>query len=228
MKKKILLVDDDPRLRELVRIALERAHFEVISASDGRMAVVCASRDAPDLIVLDIGLPELDGFDVCRKIRTTSDVPIIFLSARDDELDKILGLELGADDYVSKPFSPRELVARVRAVLKRNLVPSTPNNLIFGPLVLDRAAHFCALGAAEIVLTSTEFILLEALLHNPHHVKNRTHLIHTVWGVGAQVSDRTLDSHLRNLRSKFAIVDWPNAIETVHGVGFRMRALENP
>ena len=116
---KILLVDDDPRLRELVRLALERATYTVITAGDGQIAVTQATRENPDLIVLDIGLPEMDGFEVCRRIRLTSDVPIIFLTARDDEVDKVLGLELGADDYVTKPFSPRELVARVKAILKR-------------------------------------------------------------------------------------------------------------
>lgn len=224
MAAKILLVDDDPRLRQLVGLALERAHFDVIAASDGHMAVMSTARDAPDLIVLDIGLPEMDGFDVCRRIRATSDVPIIFLTARDDEVDKILGLELGADDYVSKPFSPRELVARIRAVLKRANVQPNAALLSFGSLTLDRAAHQCRVAEAEVALTATEFGLLAALVQNPNHVQTRTQLIHAVWGARSQVSDRTLDSHLRNLRGKLADAAWPDAIETVHGVGIRMRA----
>lgn len=220
---KILLVDDDPRLRELVGLALERANFTVITASDGQMAVTHAAREAPDLIVLDIGLPEMDGFEVCRRIRTTSDVPIIFLTARDDEVDKVLGLELGADDYVTKPFSPRELVARVRAILKRTVGSQDITTLICGPLTLDVSAHRCQIGTTQIALTSTEFDLLGILARRPALVQSRTQLIHAIWGARSQVSDRTLDSHLRNVRSKLTNAGWADAIETVHGVGFRMR-----
>lgn len=220
---KILLVDDDPRLRELVGLALERANFAVVTASDGQMAVTYAAREAPDLIVLDIGLPELDGFEVCRRIRTTSDVPIIFLTARDDEVDKVLGLELGADDYVTKPFSPRELVARVRAILKRSVGTNDATTLTCGPMILDASAHRCQIGSLHISLTSTEFNLLSTLARRPELVQSRAQLIHAIWGAGSQVSDRTLDSHLRNVRSKLSRAGWEDAIETVHGVGIRMR-----
>ncbi|MCK0118906.1 response regulator transcription factor [Loktanella sp. F6476L] len=222
---KILLVDDDPRLRELVRLALERATYTVITASDGQIAVTQAAREAPDLIVLDIGLPEMDGFEVCRRIRFTSDVPIIFLTARDDEVDKVLGLELGADDYVTKPFSPRELVARVKAILKRTAAGvRAETTLTCGPLSLDVSAHKCQIGATTIALTATEFDLLGMLARRPASVQSRTQLIHAIWGERSQVSDRTLDSHLRNVRSKLAKAGWQDAIETVHGVGFRMRS----
>ncbi|MEO9823887.1 MAG: response regulator transcription factor [Paracoccaceae bacterium] len=220
---KILLVDDDPRLRELVRLALERATYTVITAGDGQIAVKQATRENPDLIVLDIGLPEMDGFEVCRRIRLTSDVPIIFLTARDDEVDKVLGLELGADDYVTKPFSPRELVARVKAILKRTAASvRAETTLIYGPLSLDVSAHKCQIGATTIALTATEFDLLGTLARRPTSVQSRTQLIHAIWGERSQVSDRTLDSHLRNVRSKLAKAGWQDAIETVHGVGFRM------
>lgn len=221
---KILLVDDDPRLRELVGLSLERAQFSVVTASDGQMAVTYAARENPDLIVLDIGLPELDGYDVCRRIRKTSNVPIIFLTARDDEVDKVLGLELGADDYVTKPFSPRELVARVRTVLKRAGGQHHTTSLSFGALSLDASAHLCRVGGQEVALTSTEFALLTALVRFPAQIRSRVQLVDAIWGPRSQVSDRTLDSHLRNVRGKLATAGWVDAIETVHGIGFRLRA----
>jgi two-component system OmpR family response regulator len=202
---KILVVDDDPRLRDLVAIALERAGHLVITAADGQLALTHSAREAPDLIVLDIGLPELDGFEVCRRIRTRSEVPILFLTARDDEIDRILGLELGADDYVTKPFSPRELVAR------------------HGAITLDRKAHSCRVGEQEVALTATEFQLLAELLQALGQVRTRAQLIHALWGASSPVSDRTLDCHLRNLRRKLAEAGSPDAVETLHGVGVRLK-----
>ena len=219
---KILLVDDDPRLRELVGLALERAGFAVITAADGQLALTHAAREAPDLIVLDVGLPELDGFEVCRRIRTRSDVPILFLTARDDEIDRVLGLELGADDYVTKPFSPRELVARVRAILKRTN-GSARGMLRFGAITLDPAAHGCRVSEAELALTATEFSLLAQLVEAPGQLRSRAQLITAIWGAGSPVSDRTLDSHLRNLRAKLAGAGAAESVETVHGVGIRLR-----
>lgn len=221
----ILVVDDDARLRDLVRIALERAGYQVLTASDGRSALTHVARENPDLIVLDIGLPELDGFEVCRKIRATSEVPILFLTARDDEIDRILGLELGADDYVTKPFSPRELVARVRAILKRSNgagVPLTTSK--HGLITLDRAARHCAVGAQEVALTATEFSLLDQFLRAPTQLMSRNQLITAIWGARSDVSDRTLDSHLRNLRRKLSDAGCQNALETVHGQGIRLGA----
>lgn len=219
---KILLVDDDPRLRELVRLALERAGFAVITAADGSRALIHAAREAPDLIVLDVGLPEIDGFEICRRIRARSSVPILFLTARDDEIDRILGLELGADDYVTKPFSPRELVARVRAILKRSTGGAAPEVLRHGALALDRTAHSCRVQGAEVALTATEFSLLAELVLQPARLHSRAQLVVAIWGAASPVSDRTLDSHLRNLRRKLAEAGCPEAIETVHGVGMRL------
>ncbi|WP_271950973.1 response regulator transcription factor [Ruegeria faecimaris] len=222
----ILVVDDDPRLREVVRLGLERAGYSVSTAANGQEAVISTFRDEPDLIVLDVGLPELDGFAVCQKIRTRSDVPILFLTARDDEVDRILGLELGADDYVTKPFSPRELVTRVKVILRRtNRIVAAPGNLRHGPLTLDRTARLCACHDTEIALTGTEFQIMVMLMETPGRLVPRTALIAEIWGARSQVSDRTLDSHLRNLRNKFAQVGLSDSVETVHGQGIRMRRL---
>lgn len=222
---KILLVDDDPRLRELVRIALERAGWQVITAADGQEALLHASREDPDLIVLDIGLPELDGFEVCRRIRLRSEVPILFLTARDDDVDCILGLELGADDYVTKPFSPRALVARIRAILKRSQKTAVPATLCHGLVSLDPTAHRCQIGDTEVALTSKEQAILAMLLADPARIRSRLELITQIWGVGSQVSDRTLDSHLRNLRAKLQQAGGSDLIETVHAIGIRLKAL---
>lgn len=220
---KILLVDDDPRLRELVGLALERAGYAVITAADGQVALTHAAREVPDLIVLDVGLPELDGFDVCRRIRAKSEVPILFLTARDDEIDRVLGLELGADDYVTKPFSPRELVARVKAILKRAGNGTARDRLAHGRIEIDRAAHTCRVGGAPLALTATEFALLGQLIEAPGQLRSRAQLVTAIWGAHSPVSDRTLDSHLRNLRGKLAGAGAEDAVETVHGVGVRLR-----
>lgn len=219
---RILLVDDDPRLRDLVALALERAGFAVITAGDGQRALTHAARERPDLVVLDVGLPELDGFEVCRRLRRTSEVPVLFLTARDDEVDRIVGLELGADDYVTKPFSPRELVARVRAILKRTNGGAEPDVLRHGQLALDRRALRCTVGAAVVDLTGTEFRLLAALMAAPDRLHARPPVIAAIWGAGSAVADRTLDSHLRNLRRKLARAGLPDAVETRHGLGLRL------
>lgn len=220
---KILVVDDDPRLRELVSIALGRAGFDVVTAQDGQLALIHAARHNPDLVVLDVGLPELDGFEVCRRLRTKSQVPILFLTARDDEIDRVVGLELGADDYVTKPFSPRELVARVRAILKRTYdVGDSQRTLQHGALVLDPVAHQCRVNDIDIGLTGTEMKILEQLMTDPERTKSRAKIIAGIWGASSQVSDRTLNSHLRNLRAKLDTAGCRDAIQTVHGVGMRM------
>jgi two-component system OmpR family response regulator len=217
---KILVVDDDPRLRDLVTIALERADFTVIAASNGQQALTHAARETPDLIVLDIGLPELDGLEVCRRLRASSAVPILFLTARADEIDRVLGLEMGADDYVTKPFSPRELVARVRAILKR-ANPTTAKPLRHGTLSLDAHRHLCSVGDTPVTLTAAEMALLARLLQHPDMVHPRPRLIEQVWA-GEDISDRTLDSHLRNLRRKLAEAGCGDAVQTLHGIGIRM------
>ncbi len=223
---KILIVDDDPRIREVLAIALERAGYDVLSARDGQAALRSARRDGPDLIVLDVGLPELDGLEVCRRLRATSEVPVLFLTARDDEVDRIVGLELGADDYVTKPFSPRELVARIKAILKR----AGGNGAAHGPVLehghirLDRARHLCSVADRPVSLTATEMAMLARLMQAPDLVISRAQLVDAVYGAGSQVSDRTVDSHLRNLRAKLAEASGgADAVETLHGVGLRMR-----
>lgn len=224
---KILIVDDDPQIRETLSIAIEREGWVVIQASDGRAALRHAAREEPALIVLDVGLPGMDGLEICRKIRGNSDVPVIFLTARDDEIDRVLGLEMGADDYITKPFSPRELVARIRAILRRvHARVETVGASRHGELVIDPARHLCAVGDALVDLTGTEMVMLHSLMRNPAMVTTRGQLIEAVWGVGAPVAERTLDSHIRNLRAKLLAAGLPLAIETLHGVGLRMGRCE--
>lgn len=219
---KILVVDDDPQIRDIVSIALTRADFTVVTASDAKLALIHAARELPDLIVLDVGLPEMDGFEVCRKIRATSDVPILFLTARDDEVDRVVGLELGADDYVTKPFSPRELVARIRAILKRVQGGGAARVLSNGDITLNMDAHVCSVAGQDISLTGTEMKVLAKLMQAHGKAVSRVALINDLWGVSSAVSDRTLDSHLRNLRAKLAGAGAEDAIQTLHGVGVRM------
>ncbi len=221
---KILVVDDDPRLRELVSITLERAGYQTVTARDGQMALTHAMRDAPDLVVLDVGLPEIDGLEVCRRLRARSDIPILFLTARDDEIDRVLGLELGADDYVTKPFSPRELVARIKAILKRSKAGHAASVLRHGPVEMDVSAHSVRVDGSAIALTATELSILRRLMQTPEAVVSRPQIIDAIYGSGSAVADRTLDSHLRNLRRKLGDQGWVGAIETVHGIGLRMGA----
>lgn len=219
---KILIADDDPRLRDLVSLAVERAGYSVITASDGQRALMHAAREAPDLIVLDVGMPEMDGFEVCRRLRATSQVPVLFLTARDDEIDRVIGLELGADDYVTKPFSPRELVARIKAILKRTQGAASPHVQRHGRLTLDKAAHLCAVDGVDLALTGTEFQLMALLMAAPGRMHAKPRVTDAIWGVHSQVSDRTLDSHLRNLRAKLEAAGCDGAIETLHGVGVKL------
>lgn len=219
---KILVVDDDPQIRTVLGIALERAGFSVVSASDGQSGLRDARREAPALIVLDIGLPELDGLEVCRRVRAFSQVPILFLTARDDEVDRIVGLELGADDYLAKPFSPRELVARIRAILRRTAPGAeAARPLAHGVIAYDPARRLCTVSGTAVALTATEQALLARLMRHPDHVAPRPQLVEEVWN-GLAVADRTLDSHLRNLRRKLAEAGCPDAIVTLHGIGIRM------
>jgi two-component system OmpR family response regulator len=222
---RILIVDDDPQIREVLTIALERGGFAVLRAGEGQAALRMAARETPDLMILDIGLPEMDGLEVCRRLRATSDLPVLFLTARDDEVDRILGLEMGADDYVTKPFSPRELVARVRAILKRSkAAPPRAGRLEVGAVMVDLARHLCAVDGAAVDLTPTEMTFLARLMQHPDHVVSRAQLCDAVWGPRSAISDRTIDSHLRNLRRKLADAGCVDAVETVHGVGVRMGA----
>jgi two-component system, OmpR family, response regulator len=223
----ILVVDDDGHIREVVRFALSRAGHTVREAEHGRAALRAFAERAPDLIVLDIVMPEEDGLATCREIRKHSRVPIIFLSSRDDELDRVLGLELGGDDYVSKPFSPRELVARVAAVLRRTAdvgaaTSGGSEELAAAGIRMDLTRHRCELGGRELVLTVTEFDLLRALVAAPGRVFERGQLIAQLHGGSHHITERTVDSHIRRLRKKLAAAG-VDPIETVYGLGYRLR-----
>lgn len=219
-KERILVVDDDPSLREVVRFSLEQAGFEPVEAKNGKEALEMFRAREPDLIVLDIMMPEMDGNEVCKAIRQTSSVPIIFLSSRDDEIDRVLGLELGGDDYVTKPFSPRELVARIKAVFRRTTatpeVELPDEALGHGELKLDLVRFKAYWGNAEVDLTKTEFAILKRLIGYPGKVFSRGELM-----MDGIVSDRTIDSHVRHVRKKFDEVGG-ELIETVHGIGYKL------
>jgi two-component system OmpR family response regulator len=227
---RILVVDDDQHIREVICVALKKAGLDPREARDGKEALSRFAADQPALIVLDIGMPELDGLDVCRLVRRTSDVPILFLSARDDEIDRILGLEIGGDDYVTKPFSPRELVARVNVILRR-VASRGPdrqagNALVRGDLSLDPLQHVAQFRGTGITLTAMEFEILKAFLARPNVVFSREQIMTAAYQMNIQVSDRTIDSHIRNIRAKLAEVGCDNAVDTVHGVGFRLGRCE--
>jgi len=228
---RILIVDDEGHIREVIRVALKKAGMDVIEARDGKEALARFAADKPDLIVLDIGMPEFDGLDVCREIRKSSDVPILFLSARDEEIDRILGLEIGGDDYVTKPFSPRELVARVNVILRR-LSPRNgeakagPGALSQGGLLIDPEQHVATFAGTPLKLTAIEFGILRAFLTRPTSVFNREQLMRAAYQLNIQVSDRTIDSHIRNIRAKLAALACDNVIETIHGVGFKLGRCE--
>ncbi|MFW5967228.1 MAG: response regulator transcription factor [Persicimonas sp.] len=230
----VLIADDDPHIREVVRFALEKAGFSTVEAEDGLATLEAVEEHQPDLIVLDVMMPEMDGTEVCRKLRRSHDVPIVFLSSKDEEIDRVLGLELGGDDYVTKPFSPRELVARVKAVLRRSDQSSTPGEqtdeegdrqlLEHGPLRLDLDRYEAYWDEEAVDLTKTEFGLLRTLLGYPGKVYSRSELMKGAYDDGTIVSDRTIDSHIRRLRRKFESVG-RNPIETVHGLGYKLREL---
>ena len=231
MAHRILIVDDEGHIREVIRVALKKAGMDVIEARDGKEALARFAAGRPDLIVLDIGMPEFDGLDVCREIRKTSDVPILFLSARDEEIDRILGLEIGGDDYVTKPFSPRELVARVNVILRR-LSPRNgeakagPGALSQGGLLIDPEQHVATFAGTPLKLTAIEFGILRAFLTRPTSVFNREQLMRAAYQLNIQVSDRTIDSHIRNIRAKLTAHNCENVIETIHGVGFKLGRCE--
>ena len=224
MPARILVVDDDPDILEVTGFAVEKAGFETLFASDGLAAINAQQQEDPDLIVLDIGLPEMDGLEVCREIRKISEVPILFLTARDEEIDRILGLELGADDYLTKPFSPRELVARIKAILKRSVPAPKPSDaaVIHGALHLDAERHQCTFNDTSVSLTGSEFRLLATLMIRPDHVLTRAQLVDALYGYNIHVSDRSIDSHIRNIRAKLSQAGCVEGIVTVHGVGLRM------
>jgi DNA-binding response OmpR family regulator len=228
MAQRILVVDDDHEIARLVGAYLVQAGFQVATAYDGAAALRAVHAERPDLLVLDLMLPDQDGIEIARALRAdppTASLPIIMLTARVDDTERIVGLELGADDYITKPFNPRELVARVRAVLRRSAGPSAPTlRLQRGALLLDLDAHRASLAGEPLDLTPSEFELLALLLRNPGHAFTRTELIEQGLGYSYAGLERTVDSHIKNLRRKIERDPRePPLIETVYGVGYRLR-----
>ena len=226
---RILVVDDDPHIREVVQFALDREGFSMVEAKDGAEALERYEAEKPDLLVLDITMPELDGTEVCRRIRQNDKTPIIFLSSRDDEIDRVLGLELGGDDYITKPFSPRELVARVKAVLRRFDDHAEPRGdegtatMQHGRLSLNLDDFTGQWDETQVVLTLTEFGILRTLMQRPGKVYSRDDLMSNAYELSRIVSDRTIDSHVRRVRKKFADIG-AEPVETVHGIGYKLGA----
>jgi two-component system alkaline phosphatase synthesis response regulator PhoP len=220
---KVLVVDDDPGIVKVVRAYLKQEGFQVLVAYDGKKAMHVARHDKPDLVVLDLMLPEMDGWEVCRALRKESDVPIIMLTARVEETDKLIGLELGADDYVTKPFSPRELVARVRTVLRRvQGVPPKPEVISRGEITVDLSRHSVTIRGEPVDLTPTEFDLLGVLMQDAGRSFTRSQLLEQVQGYAYEGYERTIDVHIKNLRQKIETDSRnPQYIKTVYGVGYK-------
>ncbi|HMY57220.1 MAG TPA: response regulator transcription factor [Pseudomonadota bacterium] len=223
---RILVVDDDGHIRDVMRFALQQGGFQVVEAKDGADALLRFDAGGIDLVVLDIVMPESDGLEVCRRIRAKSRTPIIFVSSRDEELDRVLGLELGADDYLVKPFSPRELLARVKAVLRRLFpesgAPEKRDVQKLGALEMDLGRHRCLWMQKEVILTVTEFALLQSMLGSPGRVFSRGELVDRAYGHGHVITERTVDSHVRRIRQKLS-AQGADPIETVYGLGYRLK-----
>jgi DNA-binding response OmpR family regulator len=222
MPKKILVIDDEPKIIEICQDYLKASGFEVVTAGDGLQGLTVARREKPDLIVLDLMLPGMDGLDVCRALRSGGNTPIIMLTARVDESDKLVGLELGADDYITKPFSPRELVARVRVVLRRTSGDSTSEIIRVGEISIDRTRYEATLPDKTILLTPTEFEILATMMKQPGRIFSRSQLLTAVHGIAFESYERAIDSHIRNVRRKLETASGePRYIVTVHGVGYK-------
>lgn len=232
MAKHILIADDDEHICDVISFALEKADMQVTVANDGKQAVDKFIAKPADLIVLDINMPEMDGLEVCREVRKSSEVPILFLSSRDDEIDRILGLEIGGDDYVTKPFSPRELVARINVILKRTQhVKAAPaeqedSTLQHGKLNIQPEQHIASWDGQQLNLTATEFAMLQMFARQPTRVFSRDTIMSSAYDGNVYVSDRTIDSHIRHIRQKFADIGCENVIETVHGVGYKLASCQ--
>jgi two-component system OmpR family response regulator len=229
MPRTVLIADDDPHIRQLLAFALRKAGLEVEECGDGEAALKMVAARAPHLLVLDINMPGMDGLEVCRRIRATSSLPILFLSSRDDEIDRVLGMELGADDYVVKPFSPREVVARIAAILRRAAGRPLDGEAMAAPLrqgklSLDLDGWKAMWDGEAVPLTATEFGLLRSLAAAPGRVLSRDAIIDQLHGPGFAVTDRTIDSHIRNLRAKFTPVGAHDVIETRAGIGYCLGA----
>ena len=230
MPRTILVVDDDSHIRQLISFALGKAGLDPVEAEDGEKALDIAAERSVDLVILDINMPRMDGLEVCRRLRASGDVPILFLSSRDDEIDRVIGIELGADDYVVKPFSPRELVARVGAILRRTaskppqVAEAGASEIRHGKLSLDLDGWQARWDGNEVPLTVTEFGLLKTLAAMPSRVFSRDSIIDRLHGPGFALTDRTIDSHVRNLRAKFGQAGGGDIIETRPGIGYRLGA----
>ena len=221
--KTVLIVEDELKITRLVRDYLEQAGFAVVEAADGQAAIAAARAERPDMILLDLGLPGMDGLDVTRRLRETSSVPIIMLTARVEETDRIVGLELGADDYITKPFSPRELVARIRAVLRRADATLGGGELVrAGEVTLDIPKRRVTVRDGEVELTATEFDLLLTLARHPGRIYTRAQLLDNVHGVTFESYERSIDAHIKNIRRKIeSDPRHPRLVLTVYGVGYR-------
>lgn len=225
MQSTVLVVDDDPHIRDLLTFALRKAGLATREAGDGEAALADIATHRPDLVILDINMPRMDGIEVCRRLRAEGDLPVLFLSSRDDEIDRVLGIELGADDYVVKPFSPREVVARVAAILRRvaRTPPPLPTGAVaLGRLTLDPEGWRAGWAGVDVPLTVTEFSIVKVLAAAPQRVFTRDAIIDRVHGPGFAMTDRTIDSHVRNLRGKFAAVGGADVIETRAGIGYQL------
>jgi DNA-binding response OmpR family regulator len=226
--KTVMVVDDEPKIVQLARDYLEHAGFAVVVAHDGRAALAAARREKPDLVVLDLGLPELDGLDVARTLRAESNVPIVMLTGRSEESDKLVGLEIGADDYVTKPFSPKELVARVRAVLRRTERPRSDAEIVrVGEVTLDIPRMRTTVAQRAVDLTPTEFQLVATMAREPGRVFTRGQLLDAVHGVAFESYERAIDAHVKNIRHKLEPDPaTPRYVLTVYGVGYRFAELD--
>ena len=226
--KHILIVEDEQKIAALLKEYLEKAGYRATIAGRGDQAVAQVRKSSPALMLLDIMLPGMDGMAVCREVRKFSNLPIIMITAKVEEIDRLLGLEIGADDYICKPFSPREVVARVKAVLRRINPEPAGKNLVFGPIVLDEHTHRVTVSGRDIDLTPSEFKLLQVLLSQPDRVFSRDELLARVQGYDCEGYDRTIDSHIKNLRKKLAehLPD-QEIITTVYGVGYKLSDAQN-
>lgn len=222
-KKQILVVEDERKIAQLVKDYLENAGYQVLVLFHGDDVIPQYQKSRPDLIILDIMLPGKDGIEICREIRKSSTVPIIMLTAKVEEIDRLIGLELGADDYICKPFSPREVVARVKAILRRTQPEPVQDRLTSGPIVLDRLKHQVSINDKELQLTNSEFELLSVFMEQPERVFSRNDLIAMVQGYDFEGYDRTIDSHIKNLRKKIdKQLPGQKMIQTVYGVGYKL------
>jgi len=228
MSHKIALVDDDKNIVTSVALALQAEGFEVLTYHDGEEGLSGILANNPDMVVLDVKMPRMDGMELLTKLREKSDIPAIFLTSKDDEVDQVLGLRLGADDYITKPFSQRLLIERIRAVLRRNSKAAAPANegsrIVRGHMTLDDTRHICRWKDKDLSLTVTEYLMVKSLVLNPGHVKSRDQLITDAYGENIFVDDRTVDTHIKRIRKKFRDLDDDfDAIETLYGVGYRYK-----